>query len=278
MKQFENLTENGLIPYIATGQGFLKSLDLSDFEENGLIVTMENKADASFHEAYLLSNSLAFGNPNLKMPNWVYIDCVLMQGAVAGFAIKVEDAPDKLLQFYKDDENVDLDSLEYLPISGQIAGLNIDGNSMTGFSLFSLRKYLPSRDIPSLALLTKYLALKAYKADQKAKYIGISQYDNRALITHGAFCDKMYIDTPMVMMHPCKEMSFTYSMKIDFDIFEVEKPQEQPDFYLKADDTDKKKEMSLRMQSGERFYIAHPIQVKKEDGLYLPICIEKDGD
>ena len=190
MKQLESLIQNGLVPYIATSKNFVGSLDMSVLGDNGFVMLMEDEASAAFHEAYLLSNSLAFGNADLKMPNWVYIDCVLMQGAVVGFAMKIEDAPDKLLQFYKDDPKVDLEALKYIPVSGQIASTNIDGRSMTGFSLFSLRKYLPNRDIPSLAITTKYIALKAYKADQKDKYFGISQYDNRALLTMGPFVTK----------------------------------------------------------------------------------------
>ena len=87
----------------------------------------------------------------------------------------------------------------------------------------------------------------------------------------------MYIDTPMAMMHPLKDMSFIYSMKIDLENLETPRKTIEPDFYLKADDKDKKLEMAKRMEAGEKFYITHPIQVKKEDGLYLPICIEKNG-
>jgi hypothetical protein len=34
--------------------------------------------------------------------------------------------------------------------------------------------------------------------------------------------------------------------------------------------------MQDRINSGERFYIADPVHIKKDDGLYLPIKCEKD--
>ena len=48
-------------------------------------------------EAYLLSNSLSYESPNLKMPHWVLIDCVLMQTAVVGFTIAKSAVPEELL-------------------------------------------------------------------------------------------------------------------------------------------------------------------------------------
>lgn len=275
MKQLDDLIDNGLVPYIATSQNFLSTLDMPILGGREIVKSLEDPTSRDFHEAYLLSNSLVFGGVGLKMPHWVYIDCVLMQSAVVGLAMAVDDVPEKLLQYYKDDENINLDNLDYIPITGQIAALGIDGQTLIGFSLFSLRKYLPQRDIPSLAGITKYLALSVYKAEEKDKYVGISQYDNRALLIHAAFCNKMYIDTPIAAMHPHKDMSFFYSMKIDLSLYGGDKETYDPDFLLKADDKNKKLEMQERIAAGERFYIAHPIHIRKDDGLYLPICVEK---
>ncbi len=254
-------------------------LDFSLFGGTEVVKVLENPAHRDFHEAYLVSNSLAFGNPDLKMPNWVYIDCVLMQGAVVGFCLPVDEAPEPLLDFYERDPWVDVKNLDYIPITGQIAALGIDKKSLVGFSLFSLRRQVPHLNVPKLGHMTKYAALSVYRAEEVDKFMGISQYDNKALLTHALFGQKMYIDQTMMPLHPLKEMSFTYSMAVDLneerifgDIRQSNKPY---DFLLKADDTAMKRDMQDRIRQGVRFYIQDPIHIQKPDGLYLPICAEE---
>ncbi|MAZ76101.1 MAG: hypothetical protein CMH31_02235 [Micavibrio sp.] len=280
MKQWlSELMDLGLVPYVATSKAFVPHLDLSLFEGHEVVKLLEDPKERNFHEAYLVSNSLGFGNPELKMPNWVYIDCVLMQSAVIGFALPISKAPDSLISFYEDDPYVEINALDYIPVSGQIAALGIDGQMLTGFSLFSLRRQLASMNIPKLAAFTKFAALHVYKAEEKIKFTGLSQYDNKALKTHALFGEKMYIDQTIMPLHPLNEMSFTYSMKVTLNESRLSgeflKQEDEYDFLLKSDDTVTKQGMQNRIDSGERFYITSPIHIEKEDGLYLPICLEK---
>lgn len=274
------LLDAGLVPYVATSEKFLNYLDFSIFGGREVVKLLERPEDRNFHEAYLVSNSLAFGNPNLKMPNWVYIDCVLMQSAVVGFAIPVALAPPALIDLYEKDPWVDVATLDYIPVSGQIAALGIDGKRLTGFSLFSLRRQIGHMDVHDIARKTKYAALSVYRAEEAECFVGISQYDNKALITHAAFGEKMYIEQPTAPLHPLKDMSFTYAMKIDLDDEKVfgpaMPPLHAPDFLMKADDLARKQEMQNRLAKGEKFWIARPVHIQKEDGLYLPIHSEKD--
>lgn len=280
MKNFiDDMLDANLVPYVATSEQLLPHLDLSLFRGHEVVKLLENPAESNFHEAYLVSNSLAFGNPELKMPNWVYIDCVLMQSAVVGFAIPVKHAPDALIEHYERDPYVDVDKLDYIPVSGQIAALAIDGSSLVGFSLFSLRRQLSGGNLSHLATGTKYAAMSVYRAAERKKFLGISQYDNAALKIHARFSDKMYIDRTTMPLHPLRDMSFTYSMKVrlnEDDIFTpAQRENAQYDFLLKADDIQKKREMQDLIQQGHKFYIAQPIHIKKDDGIYLPICEEK---
>lgn len=280
MKNFiDDMLNAHLVPYVATSEQLLPHLDLSLFKGHEVVKLLENPEERNFHEAYLVSNSLAFGNPELKMPNWVYIDCVLMQSAVVGFAIPVSKAPDSLIEHYERDPYVDVEKLDYIPVSGQIAALGIDGQSLVGFSLFSLRRQLSGGGLSDLAIGTKYAAMSVYRAAERKKFLGISQYDNAALKIHARFGDKMYIDRTTMPLHPLRDMSFTYSMKVHLDeerIFApTNKNNDQYDFLLKADDLQKKLEMQELIQQGHKFYITQPIQIKKEDGIYLPICEEK---
>jgi len=275
----KQLLDAGLVPYVSTSEHYLRYLDLSLFGGKEIVRILENPDHRNFHEAYLVSNSLAFGNPNLKMQNWVYIDCVLMQTAVVGFAVPIDKAPATLVNHYEKDPWVDADTLDYIPVSGQIASLGIDRGVLVGFSLFSLRRQIEHMDVHKLAHKTKYAALKVYRAEELDKYVGISQYDNRGLLTHTLFGRKMYIDQTTAPLHPLRDMSFTYSMKVDLDeariLGELNQSVGDYDFMLKAEDLQKKLEMQARIKEGERFYIMDPVHVRKEDGLYLPIKVEK---
>ena len=276
----QEMLDIGLVPYVATSQKYLKHFDFSIFGGHEVVKIMERAEDRNFHEAYLVSNSFAFGNPDLKMQNWVYIDCVLMQTAVVGFAIPVDKAPPAMLDFYEKDPWVDLTKLDYIPVSGQIASLGADGKRLVGFSLFSLRKQIGDMNVHKLANKTKYAALCVLKADEAESFVGISQYNNKALMTHTLFGKKMYIEQATVPLHPLHEMSFIYNIKVEFDESRIfgdmpENPVSY-DFLLKSDDTIKKLEMQERINTGEKFYIVDPVHIKKEDGLYLPIKIEKE--
>lgn len=279
----EPLLDAGLVPYVATSEALLDSLDLSEFGGHTLVRRLEDPAHRNFHEAYLVSNSLGFGEPDLKMPNWVYIDCVLMQTAVVGFAISIKKAPDSLVSLYERDPYVNVEDLDYIPISGQIAGMGLDGNSLIGFSLFSLRRQLSNVALPPLGPLTKYAALKAYRADQRDRFVGISQYENRALRSHARFSKKMYIDQPIVMLHPWRDMSFMYSMKVEFDedrIFNgISDGSDSPaEIEMRVDDREMKDVIQAGLAKGDRYYIKDPIHIEKDDGLYVAIGLERGGE
>lgn len=279
----KQLLDLGLVPYVSTSAKMLPSIDLGVFDGHQHVKLLENEHHLPFHHAYLLANSLGFGSPELKMPNWVYIDCVLMQTAVVGFALPVEKMPKSLLKFFEDDPLVDVDALDIVPVSGQIAALGMDGKTITGYSLFSLKPWLKDQEILQqvrLGSLTKYAALWVYKAEKEGREVrGISQYDNPALKIHGAFGRKMYIEQPMVPLHPKAEMSFTYNMQVHLEEDRIQgslvDDGSEADYLMHCRDTAFKQEMQSRILQGERFYIKDPIQVKKDNEIYLPICVEK---
>lgn len=275
----QNFMELGLVPYVASNNRLAGELDYSLFEGEHIVKILEDEGHLPFHHAYLLSNSLGFGNSELKMPNWVYIDCVLMQTAVVGFAMAVDKVPQKLLEYYQNDPLIDLDKLDYIPISGQIASLGMDGNTITGYSLFSLKTRVPSLAKVSLGAATKYAALSVYKADREGKKVmGIAQYNNPALKIHASFGTKLYIEQPIIPLHPLKDMTFTYSMDVSFDDERIFHPLKDdggaPDFLMHYDDVETKRRMQKEIAAGKRFFIKDPIHIKKDGEIYLPICTE----
>jgi hypothetical protein len=277
------LQEKGFEPYIATSRKLVPHLNVTPFGQNATLHVMDEMDDASFLqayfllEAYLLSNSLSYESPNLKMPHWVLIDCVLMQTAVVGFTVAKNSMPNELLAHYREDEKIAFDKLDRIPVSGQISATNIGNDSMTGISLFSLgRRWLKTDQ--KLGLYTKALALEVYRAGNHDFYYGITQYDNTSLRIHGRFTDEMEIDLPMVLLHPGKEMTFIYKMKLRYDHRHPGKaqPETEPTFWLNAHDTDKKHAMHKGIKEGKRYIIAPPYCVRREGAIFLPI-IEKEA-
>jgi hypothetical protein len=275
------LKEKGFRPYIATSRKLLPHLNVAPFGHKASLYLMDEPDDGVFLqayfllEAYLLSNSLSYESPNLKMPHWVLIDCVLMQTAIVGFTLPTESLPDELLAYYRQDERITLDKLDRIPVSGQISATNIGDDSMTGISLFSLgRRWLKSEQ--RLGLFTKALALEVYRASGRDLYYGITQYDNTSLRIHGRFTSEMEISQPMVLLHPGKEMTFIYKMKLDYDPANPGKilPEPEPTFWLNAHDTEKKRAMQQGIKNGKRYIIAPPFSVRREGAIHLPI-IEK---
>ncbi|NDC37565.1 MAG: hypothetical protein EBZ48_05885 [Proteobacteria bacterium] len=261
----------GYRPYIATSARLLPHLNLTPFGVEPAIFTAEESRHVPFHEAYLLSNSLSFKSPDLRMPNWVLIDCVLMQTAVVGFMWPKAQMPVELLRFYRDDPKIDLDSLKYLPVSGQVASITADHQSYFGFSLFSLGRQISG--IEKLGMYSRALALEVYKLSGGGRFFGISQYDNPALRIHGRFSPAMEIYQTTVPLHPKRDMTLIYTMQIDFDphTLDTPQPQESADFKLKADDAAAKHELQELMKRGKRFRIVPPFQITQDNQLFLPI-------
>lgn len=268
----DTLAAAGLVPYVATSQPLLKVLDQSPLGPAPQIRLLEREADRPFHEAYLVANGLAFGSAtaDLRMPNWVLVDCVLTQTAIVGFAIARKDAPAELLEAFTSAPGFDVNTTDYLPVSGQVAGLALDGNTLVGFSLFSLRRFLPK--IPALGTITKALALLVYRA-QGRRFIGISHWDNKALTMHGRFGKSMWIESPTIPLHTRKSMALVYGMNVDFNPDTLhERPEAGTyDFLMRADDGAQKEKMIRRMTEGKRYVIVPPFHIVKDDTIYLPI-------
>jgi len=276
------LQKLGYKPYIATSNYLYPLIDETPFGLSPDCFVLENSNHASFLEAYRMSNSLSFENPGLKMPSWVLIDCVLLQTPIVGFMRKISDIPLDLLKHYQEASNIDLSKMEYLPVTGQIASLGLDGKSLVGFSLFSLRSRL---DGPKgLGLCTKALAFEVYRSLGYKQFYGIAQYDNWSVRIHGRFARYMEIHQPIVHVHPCKDMTFIYKMELDYDPYYLDRNKylnsaemQEPTFWMNAKDIDAKQRIEKSIQEGKKYIIAPPYLVKRDGELFLPI-IEKQGE
>ncbi len=272
---FKSLLDLGLRPYVATARHQLSGLALDVLGQSHELFCLEDAAARPFHSAYVTANALAFGARDLKMPGWVYIDCVLMQTAVVGFAAPKKDVPQSLLSEFEAEASVDVSALEWVPVSGQIASPAMGGDALVGFSLFSLRSYWP--ELPALGLATKALALEVYKADERERFLGITQYDNPALSMHGRFGPKLEIVSPQVPLHSQGHNTLVYGMKIDFDpvgLSQAPAPDRKPDFWMEAGDTEALAKLEAGIAAGKRYFILPPFQVRTGSTIKLPIVEE----
>ncbi len=269
------LLSTGYIPYIAASERLLPFLNTRPFGLSVSQFLMENADHGAFHEAYLLSNSLSFKSPDLKMPHWVLIDCVLMQTAVVGFMKSRDALPEEFLNHYRNDPSIDLDRLDYIPISGQISSPAVGTKNLVGFSLFSLSRSIGGA--PKLALYTKALALTVYNIASYEACFGIAQYNNPSLKIHGCMSSRMEIYQPIVPLHAAKDMTLIYKTGVDFDPYSLseQRPDEEPTFWLNARDISGKTRMQQGLKEGKSYVIVPPFSVKRDGEIFLPIREEK---
>lgn len=265
----------GYRPFVASAAFLHPSFDLSPFGVETLVIDT-SEASNDFYDAYLQANALAFGV--LAMPEWVLTDCVLYQSAVVGFAAPRDMCPAPYLDALAA-AGAHPERLDYVPVTGQIAGLTADAKTWFGFSLIShqrpkgdLQYQFPDGLDPQirLATWTKALALEVYRARY---FMGLTQYANRAVATHGLF-GRMFLQEPVVWRHEKAMESFIYRMDVDFDISSFMQRDDEPfDFLLDSGDSQLKLQLVERMKSGERFEIVAPFRIKSGDGIQLPIAV-----
>jgi hypothetical protein len=264
-----SLMEHGYVPYIATSKRLLPHYNLSPFGIDLCPFVMEEQEHKALLEAYLLSNSLSFKSPDYKMPDWVYVDCVLLQESVVGFMKPKGDIPKSLLDHYKNDPCIDFGQLTHIPVSGQIDAMAADG-CLVNFSLFSLGREVDG--IKNLGLYTKILSLETHRANGK-EYRIIAQYDSPSLKVHGRIAQALEIEQPMVPLHPGKDMTLVLKAIVSYNPEEVDEPVPplKPTFWLNAHDVAAKQRMQEGIKNGWQYIIAPPYSVTRNDNIFLPI-------
>ena len=261
------LFDFGCIPYIATSEYLLPYFDLKPYGFD-LMPFCDGPDKTNFHHAYIRSNTLAF-EADLSMPQWVYIDYVLLQTACVGFMVEKSKVPNQVLAQFDADPLVCLDDLNYVPVSGQTAGLTVDKETWQGCSLFSLAKHFPGLKSLGLATYTRALALEAYRAK---KFRGITQYDNMAVSIHGKTAQEFFIRQAIVWLHPRTHMTFIYEQIPNYDLANLKnREDEEYTFLMSAYDFEAKKRIEEGLRNGKNYKIVPPFQINKNDEIFLPI-------
>ncbi len=112
-------------------------------------------ANVEFANQILTMESQAFASSNMAMPRWVFYDCAVMPGFVAGFAIRAEKASPALKKM-----TGATDDAEWIPLSLFIIIPTMGDGEWVAHNLCSANAMLPeSEKFYGLGFLTKAFGL-----------------------------------------------------------------------------------------------------------------------
>lgn len=199
-------------------------------------------SNVEFANQILNMESQAFASSNMAMPRWVFYDCAVMPGFVAGFAIRSDKASPQLKKMTGAEPQAD-----WVPLSLFIIIPTMGDGEWVAHNLCSANSLLPeSERFYGLGFLTKAFGL--WYANVKV-CCGMTQWKSPAIRLHthyGAF----EVLTAFTPVHSYSQ-TLTYRVKTDskeWVRFFTQEPS--PDFsrgYQKADfQVDPQQESSLQ--------------------------------
>lgn len=147
----------------------------------------------------------AFGKANMAMPRWVFYDCAILPGFVAGFAAKSKWIKQNIMK--SDDPE------SWIPLSLFICIPTMSENEWVAHNLCSVNSFLPPHQkLYGLGFLTKAFGMW-YANVQNC--IGITQWGSPALKLHSHYGD-FEILTAYTPIHSYAN-TLTYRLRVDPD-------------------------------------------------------------
>src|SRR4051812_11969914 len=111
--------------------------------------------EVDFADMILRLESRAFAASNMPMPRWVFYDCAIMPGMVAGFAIHRSKATPEMLEVLQP-----MASTEWIPISLFITIPTVTEREWVAHNLCSINSLLPQgQSVYGLGFLSKAFGL-----------------------------------------------------------------------------------------------------------------------
>ncbi len=269
------LQHAGLKPFIATSETLLDQFDLCPMGIALTPILFEDDRNAEFLRAYPVSEWLAYnGLPKSEgyvagsdcdgMPNWVFVNCVLLHTAAIGLMISVDAIPAHFRTFYEKNGKIALSKLSWLPLSGEISAVREDGRTLIAFSTFNL--YRRFFGVPGGGHEYRSIALLSRRAHTFDWFYAVTQYDNPAIRMHGRFGSHPIMIKPMLPAHSQRSLSYLYKMKIDFDPRHLDLPAPQEaDRLLHANDTAAKQQIASEINQGWCHTIVPPFWVSGDN-------------
>jgi len=221
--------------------------------------------EVDFADQILRLETRAFAASNMPMPRWVFYDCAIMPGFVAGFAIHRSKATPEILEILKPKVGT-----EWLPISLFISIPAMAPKEWVAHNLCSINSLIPKEQaIYGLGFLTKAFALWYANVEMLC---GITQWKSPAVRLHTHYGD-FEVLTAYTPVHSHAN-TLTYRMMTDVKEWKRFFTHEQgPDFFNKYEEAgfsvDPSDEASLKsfqakLEAGGARYFLNATQIRTQ--------------
>ena len=267
------LSSNDLMPYVfVRPENRIKEpgkrFAINWFESEELKPIYKNPLqmkEVDFADQILRLETAAFSASNMPMPRWVFYDCAIMPGFVAGFAIRRSKATKEMLDILKPQ-----DDTEWLPISLFIMIPTMAPKEWVAHNLCSINSMIPKeQSVYGLGFLTKAFGLWYANVEILC---GITQWSSPAVRLHTHYGD-FEVMTAYTPVHSYPK-TLTYRMVTDskeWKRFFSHEPA--PDFFDKYQEAgfevDPQSEESLiafqtRLEAGGVKYYLNATQIRTQ--------------
>lgn len=171
--------------------------------------------ELEFAEQVYFIEEKAFGAANMAMPRWVFYDCAVMPGFVAGFAMRTEKLPPAIRSVLYANPERD-PTVEWTPLSLFIIIPTMAKGQWVAHNLCAINSLLPEADrLYGLGFLTKAFGLWYANVESCC---GMTQWGNPALKLHTHF-GHMEIVTAYTPVHSHAQ-TITYRVQVDTNCWE----------------------------------------------------------
>lgn len=178
--------------------------------------------EVDFADQILRFEEKAFTESNMAMPRWVFYDCAVVPGFVAGFAIRKKRAPQAILDLLQPS-----DSSEWVPISLFIIIPTMGKREWVAHNLCSINSLIPKdQGFYGLGFLTKAFGLWYANVEVCC---GMTQWTSPAIQLHTHY-GNFEILTAFTPVH---SYSHTLTYRVNVDTLEWRRfftREESPDF------------------------------------------------
>ncbi len=167
--------------------------------------------ELEFAEQIYYIEGHAFGPSNMAMPRWVFYDCAIIPGFVAGFAMRTSKLPDSIRKVMRTSPEQ-----EWTPLSLFIIIPTMAKGQWVAHNLCAINSMLPEPDrLYGLGFLSKAFGLWYANVES---CLGMTQWGSPALKLHTHYGD-MQIVTAYTPVHSHAK-TITYRVEVDTNAWE----------------------------------------------------------
>jgi hypothetical protein len=210
------MSDPDICPYVILHQSNRTALkgarhgDFDWFQTAPLLKDPLKTQDFDFVNGARLLDHAAFGSAGLEMPKWVYYDCAILPGLIAGFAMKAARLEADFGPTVMEKLGVKAGT-EWVPISLFIIIPTMEPGHWMAHNLCSINELVvPAKKLKGLGFLSKAFGL--WYADVEYLF-GVTQWLRPAVKLHTNF-GYLSLVTAHTPLHTYSH-SLTYRMKVD---------------------------------------------------------------